>query len=61
MPTNRPHYHVWLKAATGRIFYRLARGFHTRQAAAQWARRRQPASDRRMVIQCTREKCKPPL
>ena len=59
---NRPHYHVWLKARTGRIFYRLARGFHTtRQAASQWGKRRQPVAEKRMVLKCTAEKCRPKL
>ena len=61
MPANRPHYHVWLRARTGRIYYRLARGFHTRQAASKYAQRRQPEPGWRMVIQCEDERCKPAL
>ena len=58
---NRPHYHVWRKARTGRIFYILKRGFHTRQAARQWAVRRKLDQDSFMVLQCDCEKCRPPL
>ena len=61
MILNRPHYHVWLKARTGRIFYCLARGFQTRQAASQWGKRRQPDTDKRMTLRCTNEKCRPKL
>ena len=62
MPTaNRPHYHVWLRARTGRIFYVLSRGFHTRQAAAKYGARRQPDSEKRMVLACEDERCKPKL
>ena len=43
-------YHVWLMASTGNIFYRVRRDFTTRQAAHQWAIRRQPVSRRRMVL-----------
>ncbi len=57
---NRPHFHVWLEARTGRMIYRLARGFHTRQAARQWAKRHRP--DRQtMVLQCTKQACRPRL
>lgn len=61
MATNRPHYHVWLQAKTGRIFYKVTRGFHTRQAAAQWAKRRQTAPERRIVLKCELDACKPAL
>jgi len=60
-PVNRPHYHVWYMAATGRAFFRLARGFHTRQAARQFAVRRQPDPKRRMVLECTNPACAPKL
>ena len=50
---NRPHFHPWLEARTGRMIYRLSRGFWTRQAARQWAKRHRP--DRPAVIrQCER-------
>ena len=45
-------------AKTGRIFYRLARGFHTRQAVRQWAMHREPDADRFTIRQCTNEKCR---
>ncbi|MCY4121308.1 MAG: hypothetical protein OXG72_10365 [Acidobacteria bacterium] len=61
MPANRPHYHLWLMAATGRIFYRVGRSFHTRQAARQYGMRRQSAPERRIVLQCWNEECRPPL
>ena len=57
---NRPHYHAWLMAATGRIFYK-ARAFHTRQAATQWAARRQPDPERRTVLRCWQPHCAPRL
>lgn len=61
MPANRPHYHVWLRAATGRVFYVVRRGFHTRQAAQKFAARRQPDPQWRLVLQCHDDDCKPPL
>ncbi len=59
MSVNRPHFHPWLKAATGRAFFR-ARSFHTRQAARQWALRRAGADDL-LVRPCTCTRCKPAL
>jgi len=48
--------------ATGdRIFYVVKRGFFTRQAARQYAARRQPDPSRVMVRQCTDERCRPRL
>ena len=64
MPTtNRPHFHPWFLATTGRIFYkaRAGDGFFTRQAAGQWAKRRQPDPARRLVLQCDVEACRPRL
>ena len=63
MKPNRPHFHVWPKARGGRIRYCLARGFHTRQAAHQWAGRRySDEPDRNPKIeQCTEAKCAPKL
>ena len=58
---NRPHFHIWRLARTGRIFYVLKRGFHTRQAARQWAQRREKDQSRYMILQCDSEKCCPPL
>lgn len=63
MKANRPHFHVWLEARGGRMRYRLARPFHTRQAAAQWAKRRYAGEPWRkpMVLNCWEEKCAPKL
>ncbi|MCY4121861.1 MAG: hypothetical protein OXG72_13175 [Acidobacteria bacterium] len=60
MNANRPHYHAWLMASTGRMFYKC-RAFHTRQVASMWAKRRQPDPERRMVIACTLPECRPAL
>lgn len=60
MKANRPHFHVWRKAATGRAYFRLARGFHTSQAARQWAKRNRPDAEH-MVIACYDAACAPPL
>ena len=61
MAANRPHFHVWRLAKTGRIFYQVARGFHTGQAARQWASRYENAPDRYMLRQCLDETCTPQL
>lgn len=61
MAANQPHFHVWRLVKTGRIFYRIARGFHTRQAARQWASRRESDPERYMIRQCVDQKCSPPL
>ena len=60
-PVNRPHYHVWNLASTGRAFFRLTRGFHTRQAARQYAKRRQSDSSQFMVLECRNPGCRPKL
>ena len=57
---NQPHYHPWLMATTGRIFYKC-KARNTRQAAAQWAKRRQPDGERRMVIACHDPRCQPDI
>ncbi|MCY4111647.1 MAG: hypothetical protein OXF96_06865 [Chloroflexi bacterium] len=57
---NRPHFHAWMMAATGRIFYKT-RPFETRQAASQWAKRREPDPERRMVKACHDSRCQPPM
>ena len=57
---NRPHYHVWIFHRTGRMSWRLARGFHTKQAANQWAGRNR-AGEERMVRACTNPRCAPKL
>ena len=57
---NRPHYHPWMMAATGRAMFR-GRGFHTRQAATQWAKRRQPDGEKRTVLACYDSRCQPPM
>ena len=53
---NCYHYHVWPKARTGRIRYRLDRGFNSRQAALQWAKRnkgdRSPTVERCDLLKC---------
>ena len=41
MPAAKPHYHAWLVAGTGTAAF-MSRPFPTRQAAHQWAERRQP-------------------
>ena len=56
--TNKPHYHVWLTAKGGRIFYRLAWPFESGQAARQWANRNRPDQEC-MVRQCDLLKCAP--
>ena len=60
MKANRPHYHVWLKAKTGRIWYKLARSFNSHQAAVQWGKRNKPESER-MSLKCEDVRCRPPL
>ena len=60
MPANRPHFHIWLQASTGRAFFK-GRAFHTRQAARQWALLRQPDPAKRLVLKCELEHCRPPL
>ncbi len=57
---NRSHFHVWLQAATGRMFYKC-RAFHTRQPAREWAMRRQPDSAKRLVLKCELAACRPKL
>ena len=57
---NKPHFHVWIQHRDGRMIYRLARPFHTRQAARQWARRWRPEAEC-MVFQCERPECAPKL
>lgn len=58
---NRPHYHVWRLADGERAYFKLARGFHTRQAAHQFERRREPDKSRYIIRECWRERCKPKL
>ena len=60
MTANRSHHHIWLRAATGRIYYRLARGFFTRQAAGQWGKRNRPDRER-MILKCDGARCAPKL
>ena len=57
---NRPHCHVWAEARTGRILYRLARPFWSRQAAGQWARRHYPDRET-TIMKCERPECAPKL
>ena len=57
---NRPHYHPWLLASTGRIYYRC-RPFFTRQAARQWAMRRRVNPREALVLQCEESECAPKL
>lgn len=57
---NREHYHVWVLARGGRIFYRLRRGFWSGQAASQWARRHYPGREV-TVRKCDDPACAPPL
>ena len=63
--TNRPHFHLWAKARQpdgkpGRMLYRLARSFHTRQAARQWGKRHYAARET-TVLQCSDPRCGPKL
>lgn len=60
MTANRPHFHVWVRARTGRIFYILKRGFFTSQAARQWSKRNRPDSQT-MILKCEDEACRPRL
>ena len=57
---NRPHYHPWLMASTGRIFYKC-RAFGTRQSAQRWAARKQPDKEKRIVQACYDPRCQPPI
>ena len=57
---NKPHYHPWLMASTGRIFYKCA-AKNSRQAARQWAMRRQPDPEKRDVRPCYDPRCQPKL
>ena len=59
MPTNRPHYHPWHTAPTGRAMFKQ-RARHTRQAARQWSERR-IGKGNFIVLACSDERCKPPL
>ena len=58
--TNRKHFHIWAEAKTGRAFFKLARGYDTRQTANNWAKRLKPDTQT-MVLQCDKWKCQPPL
>ena len=60
MVSNRPHFHVWIDHRSGRMAYRLARPFHTRQAAATWAKRHRPG-EKVIVRKCERPECRPRL
>lgn len=63
MKPNRPHFHVWVKARSGRAYFRLAKGYWTRQAASQAAKRRYAGEPWRkpMVLHCEEERCAPKL
>ena len=58
--TNKEHFHCWIVHRDGRMIYRLARGFHTRQAADQWGKRHRSEDDR-LIRRCWLEKCAPSL
>ncbi|MDE0205996.1 MAG: hypothetical protein OXP66_08210 [Candidatus Tectomicrobia bacterium] len=60
MKPNRPHFHVWIRHRDGRMQYRLARGFWSKQAARQWAQRNRP-DDQIRVEACENERCAPRL
>jgi len=60
MKSNRPHFHVWIQARTGTMFYRLARGFDHAQTAKRWAKRNYPGQPS-LVLQCHKRRCAPPL
>ena len=58
LKANRPHYHLWIKAKSGRMFYRLAYPYESRQAARQWGKRNKPDSEC-MALKCDRLRCAP--
>ena len=61
MSQNRPHYHVWLLAASGRAWFRLGgAAFWSRQAANQWCKRNK-GGRKWMVQQCEEPACAPRL
>ena len=51
-----PHYHAYIARITigrgARAFTTNGRVFNTRQAASQWAARREPSGAYRMVVRC---------
>ena len=61
--TNRPHHHCWALARGGRMFYRVARSFSTKQACSQWAKRNygEKLEKEFMVRQCENPDCAPKL
>ena len=65
MTDNRPHFHVWVRAATGQAMFMRRKGFNSTQGAAQWAKRQGIERDRFHVIRCHLPahecKCRPPL
>ena len=60
---NKAHFHVWFLASSGTAFFkaRAREGFQTRQAASQWAARREPDREKRMVLACYDPRCGPSM
>ena len=57
---NRAHYHIWIRHRDGKIQYRLAWPYWSKQAGRQWAKRNRPA-DQIKVEACEGERCAPKL
>ena len=55
--TKFDHFHPWLMSSNGQMFYRCPPR-RTRQAAMQWAERRQPDPARRIVRGCNDPRCR---
>ncbi|MCY3983273.1 MAG: hypothetical protein OXE85_05080 [Roseovarius sp.] len=58
---NRPHYHIWKKARTGRIFYRIAAPCTHRQSAQRAVKKLGLPRDQVMVLECRDPKCAPKI
>ena len=52
----KKHYHPWLMASTGTMFYKCRRR-NTRPSAHKWAKLRQPDPHKRMVLECHDTQC----
>lgn len=58
---NRPHFHCWRRAATGRAFFILGRPHRTRSVANRWLARRVADPAHRLVLACWLPECAPQL
>ena len=58
--TNEPHFHLWVRHASGRMEWRLAWPYRSKQAARQWGQRNRPDQNIR-VEECYLRKCAPKL